>query len=1303
MEDFQFKQNRLGVPLTISTIAQELIKKYWSDKGYLGYQVSPEFKIGDASIVQTPKVLGQMGNIGENLSLYIANYKGGRNESFMYGRDRETIWYDYDLIGAYTTAMCLLGNPNYSKARLLKYDEFIQMDPLELLHSYIVLKVDFNFPRKVKIESSENDGKEDVLKDEKHDVFYNVEDMCMYPNIPVYGEKATVFYPSKGTAVITMAEYLVGLKNHCKFRVHAIYMLPLECNEASHYNNINTKKKIEVLKDFKNKSLNSYDIELGSILYKEYLSLDLDSEKLFIQASKTISESNTIEKKLDSFKTDPFKIFNSLEVEVSDLNSLAEGSAIKSKSKTEAIKYSAINSSSSVNSSDSAEVAAINYLALGSEDTFAKRSEDPVAINSLAMGSDKSSEKTKDTLSNNNSLAKGSLAKGSVDLIATELLIDTGSSDLESNDTLAINSLAKGSNSLDNIAINSLAMGSINSLAMGSNDTFDNKTVAMGSNDTFDNKAVDPVSNIDSISISISTLELESKALLFKSLNLLELSGLLSYDLKNSSDLDSIYRETMSKNYKAFDEDLIPFLLQGCKRELQNKKQILNFLKNLPDFYSKDINEVPIYKNFFVTCLKRVRFLETFISTGGSGFKHKTPIKLSKSCKINTLSLQPNNLGSKNYGKVFVNLPYQEVIKYLHEERSKCPKKTIGNELFKLIGNTGYGLIVKGIGNKLKFDTAFGTVQRMGVSELSNPVLASYITAFVRSLVSEMLNCIQRLGGKVVSVTTDGFITNLPDLESLLSQVIEKDALESLEVAENIIKEDPRIKPLDLTEALKYFSGVKDPRIFKNLNALQKKFKVYEYLISKYEDDRVDILLSKRTFKSVFEKEKARKSLRTPNRILYAKDYYQTKFSLICKTLSLVREYKLSRRFLNGDDTCLEIKSHGKDLFSWCVRGQLGVESDITAITGFQKKGLEKAMVVKTIEKGLKDYEKTVDFIHTSLRSGIDIYKKGGNVVRSFKDQKFRMMSDNRREFVDRRKGAFIGDLKTLKLENGTSLEYVSLEKVLVNSIPLKDKEQGISFRKVAELLKNNPQYNRLNPKISQNKYQSKLDIALRQFVRALLNKKLRLTYDFKSYKDLCDWLNTFKGIHINPNTVALIKNRAKYLNNQVIKTEESLEFVKFIKLRYPRFKEDKFFVVDHKGVMLENKKVLDMGSSSSSSSSNSSSSYSSSSSSSSSTFSSYSSSSSSSSSSTPSSSSSSSSYTNLLDSKEIKEVNEVKEVNSKFIFEGLEMEEDELMLDGDRDRDRDFDLDKDLLDKGLLKDPLEDCIDSDFNDFETE
>ena len=57
---------------------------------------------------------------------------------------------------------------------------------------------------------------------------------------------------------------------------------------------------------------------------------------------------------------------------------------------------------------------------------------------------------------------------------------------------------------------------------------------------------------------------------------------------------------------------------------------------------------------------------------------------------------------------------------------------------------------------------------RVSATELSNPVLAPWTTACIRSVIGECLQNIYKIGGRVVSVTTDGFVTDIEDLESRL-------------------------------------------------------------------------------------------------------------------------------------------------------------------------------------------------------------------------------------------------------------------------------------------------------------------------------------------------------------------------------------------------------------------------------------------------------------------------------------------------------------------------------------------------------
>jgi hypothetical protein len=91
MEEFNFNiGGGFGVPLSLSSLGRRYVKSNWKENKYQGYQVSQSYPIGDVATTITPKGLNAVKQIGLILPYYIANYKGGRNECFMYGIDRET-------------------------------------------------------------------------------------------------------------------------------------------------------------------------------------------------------------------------------------------------------------------------------------------------------------------------------------------------------------------------------------------------------------------------------------------------------------------------------------------------------------------------------------------------------------------------------------------------------------------------------------------------------------------------------------------------------------------------------------------------------------------------------------------------------------------------------------------------------------------------------------------------------------------------------------------------------------------------------------------------------------------------------------------------------------------------------------------------------------------------------------------------------------------------------------------------------------------------------------------------------------
>jgi hypothetical protein len=51
------------------------------------------------------------------------------------------------------------------------------------------------------------------------------------------------------------------------------------------------------------------------------------------------------------------------------------------------------------------------------------------------------------------------------------------------------------------------------------------------------------------------------------------------------------------------------------------------------------------------------------------------------------------------------------------------------------MSNSIYGNVVRGISNKRSFDPKSGKMLRVSATELSNPVLAPWTTAFIRSVI----------------------------------------------------------------------------------------------------------------------------------------------------------------------------------------------------------------------------------------------------------------------------------------------------------------------------------------------------------------------------------------------------------------------------------------------------------------------------------------------------------------------------------------------------------------------------------------
>lgn len=199
MEEFAFKLGMIGVPLSLSMLSSSHLRKFWQLNNYEGYQINPEYLINDSAKTQTPRGLFSVGDVGHHISKYIASYKGGRNESFMYGIDDSFKWVDYDLTSAYTSGMSLMGDPDYKNARIISKEELAKIDTIDIIRSYTCIQGKFKFPKDTK-----------------------------YPSIPCFVDETTTVYPLEGECHLTGPEYILALEQCCEIIFKEICYIPMK-------------------------------------------------------------------------------------------------------------------------------------------------------------------------------------------------------------------------------------------------------------------------------------------------------------------------------------------------------------------------------------------------------------------------------------------------------------------------------------------------------------------------------------------------------------------------------------------------------------------------------------------------------------------------------------------------------------------------------------------------------------------------------------------------------------------------------------------------------------------------------------------------------------------------------------------------------------------------------------------------------------------------------------------------------------------------------------------------------------------
>jgi len=156
--------------------------------------------------------------------------------------------------------------------------------------------------------------------------------------------------------------------------------------------------------------------------------------------------------------------------------------------------------------------------------------------------------------------------------------------------------------------------------------------------------------------------------------------------------------------------------------------------------------------------------------------------------------------------------PFAAVIKDLQANRAKWKKltgkKSAMERIYKDLGNMLYGKIVSGISNKASYDSRLLAMKKLSSGDLTNPIIGAWITGFVRALLAELLQIVDKLGGQVCSITTDGFVSDIPDLEAKVLNYMKenniKNSLLHLYINSRIsLSGDPKAEALEVKTSVR--------------------------------------------------------------------------------------------------------------------------------------------------------------------------------------------------------------------------------------------------------------------------------------------------------------------------------------------------------------------------------------------------------------------------------------------------------------------------------------------------------------------
>jgi hypothetical protein len=178
-------------PPTLGNIATNLVLDLWEKHGIDRLEVLGRERFKDETGKWQERFQTERDSFENDAR---SAFHGGRNETYFFGATEEDDWYDWDLVGAYVTALSTLGIPDWK--RIGNPRSLHEFGP----NTYGAALVKFSFPEHVR-----------------------------FPCLPVRGENSLIF-PLQGVSMATAPEIELALSYGARMRIlnDIAYIMPMK-------------------------------------------------------------------------------------------------------------------------------------------------------------------------------------------------------------------------------------------------------------------------------------------------------------------------------------------------------------------------------------------------------------------------------------------------------------------------------------------------------------------------------------------------------------------------------------------------------------------------------------------------------------------------------------------------------------------------------------------------------------------------------------------------------------------------------------------------------------------------------------------------------------------------------------------------------------------------------------------------------------------------------------------------------------------------------------------------------------------